>query len=351
MTVAALHAPLSRVARTWLVEMVRGESHTWPHPPPLPPGEVSQVLAAAELHGVLPAALRRLGVEQAAPLSESGARDCATTAARAAIETAREKHVNQVGLQLLLQHYLSLVSARMAANGIRAVAIKGPVFARRLYNEATLRSFTDIDILIEPAARGVAGEVMRDLGFEGHELAYRSGQDYFEDKWVLPSDKRITFELHSDLVHNPRLRRSCSVQLDDVMAAGAGDAEDATALLFVAATHAVVSHQLDRLQHLLDVSMAAGGLGGPIDRNRLAEAAKRSGATAAVYAAISAAGSILRNAAVTRIGAELRPTTAARLVSQLLTERTVLDARSTLRHRASWRRKLLRQVIRANGRR
>jgi hypothetical protein len=209
-----------------------------------------------------------------------------------------------------------------------------------------LRTFTDIDILVASADRERAAKIMAELGFELLEPEYRKGEDYLEDKWCLKTNPRVLVEIHTDLVHNPSLRRLSSVTYDDVLSAGNGDWEDATALLLVASAHAAVSHQFDRLQHILDVALAASGAAGPVDIARLKRAAPTSGVTTGLHVGLSLAGRMFRQEQLLELANAVSSTPLAAFAGRLLTQDAVMTARSKKRGGFSWRRKVLRQIIR-----
>jgi hypothetical protein len=151
-------------------------------------------------------------------------------------------------------------------------------------------------------------------------------------------------------VHNPKLRKRASITLGDVADAGGGDTEDATAILLVAAAHGAISHQFDRLQHLVDVALAAEGAAGAIDGGRLSQVARNCGVLGAVHAGLTLAGTAFGCRSCHALAKGLRASAFERLGSGLVTPRAVLTARSNRRSGSSWRRKALRQVIRLGGR-
>ncbi|WP_457819785.1 nucleotidyltransferase family protein, partial [Staphylococcus aureus] len=63
-----------------------------------------------------------------------------------------------------------------------------------------MRSFTDIDILIPVSVREEASRVLAANGFVLHSREYRGDRDFFEDVWLLEEDKRVSLEVHSNLV-------------------------------------------------------------------------------------------------------------------------------------------------------
>jgi hypothetical protein len=345
------HAPLSNAAAAWLMAVAHpAAAHASRRALP-DLSEVGPVLHAATLHGVLPAVLAALrGAGDLGAVAGRSGSAAEVDAANKAIAAARAQQVHQTGLELMLRHHGERVVKALGAAGIAAAILKGPVFARRLYREPAMRTFTDIDIIMPRPTRGAVIAIMRDLGFAMREHEYRAGKDYSEDSWQLASEPRVSIELHVDLVHNPKLRRRASVTLGDVADAGGGDTEDATAILLVAAAHGAVSHQFDRLQHLVDVALAAEGAGGAIDGGRLSQVARNCGVLGAVHAGLTLAGAAFGSQACRALAEKLSPSTFERLASGLVTPRAVVTARSSRRSSSSWRRKALRQVIRLGGR-
>ena len=351
MTIEHKHNIMSPRAADWLLRVINPFATQAPRTDPLPARDVESLLKAAELHGVLPLVLKALKAYSEGTAENSwlfgSASDIA--AANDAVRSARTLQLHQTGLELLLVHHAQQILAKLQAVGGTAAIVKGPVFARRLYAVPGLRTFTDVDLLISPSDRDTTKAIMTGLGFMLAEQAYRGSEEYFEDKWFLKKNPQVLIEIHSNLVHNPRLRRSASVALDNVRAAGAGDCEDATALLFVAAAHGALSHQFDRLQHVLDVALAASGRAGPVDADRLRIVSEASGVLTSVYAGLSLASRMFPHPALLPLARTLQPRLSTRLAAGLITPRVVLDARSQQRGHSSWRRKAFRQLIRLTG--
>jgi hypothetical protein len=55
------------------------------------------------------------------------------------------------------------------AAGIRTVLLKGPAFGRLLYRDPSSRSYSDVDLLVDPAAVRAAEEILVILGFRRFE--------------------------------------------------------------------------------------------------------------------------------------------------------------------------------------
>ena len=315
---------LSRAVGAWLIHLADPARLTPAPREKLLAAEIPDLLAAAAAHGVLPAVLRGL------------------PGTGAALEAGRLQLAYATGFNMLLSHHADRAMAALRAAGVHATIVKGRVFARRIYPDAALRGFTDIDILLRPADREAGGRALAALGFAAQELAYRTGRDYAEDKWVLAGQPEaapeVLVELHADLVHNPKLRRALRLDYQAVLEAGDGDAEDATALLLIAAVHGAASHQFDRLQHLVDVLLLARGAAGPIDMQRLKRVAARCGAGFAVAAALAITGQVFAE--------PRRAVPLAGIARRLISADVILRAQGQGRSADSWRRKAFRQLLR-----
>ena len=323
----------------WLLHLADPGRRT-PAPPGEPPWQaIAPLLSAAEAHGVLPAMLRGLG---------QAARRAGRTEAEALLAPWRARLPAAAGFGLLLSHHAGRALAAFAEAGIGATLVKGARFARRIYPDAALRGFTDADILVAPQDRAAAGRVLAALGFVEKRPAYRGERDYAEEKekWLLAAQRDVMIELHSNLVHNSTLRRALHLGRAELLDAGGGDAEDAAALLLVAAVHGASSHQFDRLQHVLDVLLLGRASAGPVDAARLARVAAGCGALPAVTAALAVAARCFGDEACAALARDLGGGWRSRAAARLLSPAVVLGAQGPGRGRQSWRRKLFRQMLR-----
>lgn len=335
---------LSGASAAWLLWLADPTPCRAPPASGLTLAEFSSLLDQAERHGVLTACLARL--------KQTGAALCVSkNEAAAIIRDKTRRSVELISVQMMLAHHGKAVIQSLERTGMSFILVKGQTFAERLYSEATHRGYTDIDLLIPSSARAGASLVLRKQGFELHDMEYRKGSDYFEDKWLLGGNPNIMIEVHCDLVHNPKLRRSFSLQYDDVLEAGNGDPHDATALFFVAAVHGAAGHQFDRLQQLVDVLLCARGAAGPIDVERLRSVGDRCGVTGAIVAALDLAGRTFDDTASRLLTSALRPSMFEKAASRLLSPNVVLGTQSGRRPFISWRRKTFRQTLRYSSRR
>jgi hypothetical protein len=342
------HIRLSAGAGHWLTWLADPAPT---HEPPLAKinaAELSRLLDAAALHGVLTTCLSNLRRAQAAACGRTGS----TADERAAvIAAASQKSIERLSVQMLLAHHGKAVRASLAERKLPFIMVKGQTCAEQLYPNPTFRGFTDIDLLIPVDARPAVSDVLASHGFELHDMDYRKGTDYFEDKWILHAAQDVMIEVHCDLVHNPNLRRDFSLRYEDVLEAGCGDEAAATALLLVAGAHGSAGHQFDRLQHVVDVLQCARGAAGPIDVERLGRISQRCGLTFAIVAALDLAGRMFDDAHCRALLAKLAPGRFDRVASRLLSPALVIGAQSQRRSLASWRRKMFRQVLRGAARR
>ena len=245
------HAPLSGHERQMLRRLADPAAEL---PAFRDPGVDSlvRILAGAHRHSILPIVWRRL--------NESGLGRTETTSVPTAqqdpLEEAGRQVILLVGQSMLLAHHGTMVLDAFRSAGIDATIIKGPVCARRLYTITSDRSFTDIDILVAPHQVHQANAIIADLGFNGPDFDGPNAEDYSEFQWILSEDDVVMIEVHTNLVHSLGLRRALSFEYEDLLEAGDGDPEAPIPLLIVAALHAAVSHQFDRLQHGLDIIQA-----------------------------------------------------------------------------------------------
>ena len=108
---------------------------------------------------------------------------------------------------LRLRHELGRVIEALRQSGIPALALKGIVLAYAVYPDASLRPMSDLDLLVPPAKRERALQVLQELGFEYPEIVKCINRDHlsrlapeqeFAHGLLLPSSK-ILLEVHSEL--------------------------------------------------------------------------------------------------------------------------------------------------------
>lgn len=145
-------------------------------------GDWGGLLGQAERHGVL-------GV-LAAPLQ---AHASLPTEARRSLEQRRDLE------RLWHAHLQETVAETLPAlheGGVRTVALKGPVLAERLYDDATVRRSTDLDLLIVPADFAAALAVLERLGYVSESGVSAQYHQEFHHHWCLTHPRRPPLELH-----------------------------------------------------------------------------------------------------------------------------------------------------------
>ncbi|RUU53941.1 hypothetical protein EOD04_33490, partial [Mesorhizobium sp. M2C.T.Ca.TU.009.01.2.1] len=203
-------------------------------------GDLLALLANAEFHGVLPIVLRKL--------RERGDADLPNDAGlRQKLAELRDQMTTATGQSMLLQYHGDRVMKALAAKGVPARIVKGPVFARRLYRQLADRPFTDIDILVDPAGIETANRTIAECGFElgsGEALSHALQ----EFKWLEKENSSLLIELHGNLVHDTGMRRRLSLGFRELRAIDKGETDTPAALLTIAIVHAAGGHKFHRLQ-------------------------------------------------------------------------------------------------------
>jgi hypothetical protein len=235
----------------------------------------------------------------------------------------------------------------LRSRGIDPIVLKGTSFADRLYPDASLRPFSDIDILMPETALPDARRAMTALDFAPAAKPRRKhAEEYAEEGWTHPVLKGLLIELHWDLVASPKMRRAVSLTYEDLRPLiGSDSAPSASALLLVAAIHGAGGHGFELLQHVVDVAQAARGAGGAIDAHGLCSVAKRQGQRLAVEAALMTAALILSDADCARLAEGMAAGRSAWWLSRLLGITAVVEARGPRHARYSWRRQLYREAL------
>jgi Uncharacterised nucleotidyltransferase len=171
------------------------------------------------------------------------------------------KHHQAVGDHLRVLADLARLAPILDRTGAAWAVVKGPVLAEAFYPRPELRSYDDLDVLVQP---GQFGDVLDTLEANGARL--------LDVNWPLIRSSRrgeltlvlwhgTVLDLHWDLITEEALRRSFALQTDDLLAhrrvttigsieiptLGAGDT-----FVYVA-LHAVLAGG-DRLSRLADLS-------------------------------------------------------------------------------------------------
>jgi hypothetical protein len=135
---------------------------------------------------------------------------------REVVKTLKEKQ----GTFLETFRELVIITEALGQRGIRALALKGPVLAYRLYGDVTARYYTDLDILVDENDAGRAIDVLRELGYNNYGSGWpnerRDQQKLIVHDYhvaLIHPDKMMPVELHWRLSDN---YSSVSQKFDDL---------------------------------------------------------------------------------------------------------------------------------------
>lgn len=231
--------------------------------------QIEAILAQAQAHGVLMALARKAPAAAARAPRDlfTGTREQAEEAAALLAQRAQEAYLPHLARNMKLDNLAKQIDLSIARAGLPAVIIKGPDFANAAYGGIQARSFSDIDILAAPHAAAAVGDHILDLGFSAVEPPQRR-QAYAERQFVLEDAQGNVqlIEVHTDLVHAPKLRRSMSLTYADYADPANGGVTMASRLV-LAALHGATSHLFDQLRYVVDMAMIARA---GVDRRELA---------------------------------------------------------------------------------
>lgn len=141
-----------------------------------------RVLCLATANGVLPMLCRRL----------VGAEGLPAPVGRALALHARAN----AGRVLALAGELVQVLDLLEAGGVAAIAFKGPVLARRIYGDISLRQIVDLDVLVSPHQAAAARDLLRRRGYvEQTHLTGPKGETEYAFRMVR-AERSVVVELH-----------------------------------------------------------------------------------------------------------------------------------------------------------
>ena len=282
------------------------------------------LLALADRHGVLPAVLRHFP-----PLHT----DPGLTAHKV---EAQQRHRDALAFSLMLRTHGEAVLSSAAR--LPVLMVKGPVFARTIYPAPSLRTFTDIDLLVAPEAESQLAQVLAAHGFQ---LAkYERDPERLEWKWLNRDNEALMIEVHTNLVHHPALRAAISIQFQDLV----GIAETPAALLTVAVVHGALD-RFERLRQVVDVCQAARRLTGAEEEQRFETLLQRTGARLAAAVGLDLAYRLFGEPRCRDLARGLGQVRHASLARLLIGRSAVISSMTEARFYHSWRRQGLRGLL------
>jgi hypothetical protein len=330
----------------WLILLSDPEGLKLSAPPrALAKTALDKILNVAESHGVLPATVLNLSAARA-----GGCAELVAGGGKEDIESiiASKKSRLRAGMvfSLMLRRQGDNLMKALSAKSIPAFILKGAHFADRLYNPPSLRTFTDVDIMVPRNAAADVSPVLEGLGYRrtmGGRMKH--ALDYGQEAWEPDGWPGGLVEIHWDLVNSPRLRRNMSCSFDELQfekTSGPSPSVPSPAgLLLIASVHAATSHSYDRLLQLYDIRQICVGKAGRLDTAYLSEILAPSGCMASVMVGLNLCWRVLKSEECLDLAARLKltmpmPLKALVTPSMLQREPNKID---------TLRRKILREVL------
>lgn len=200
--------------------------------PPLSARQLRRLYRKADALKVLPSVLRHYPIPDGDEELERVRKE------------ADSRRVERAALSAMLKHHAGAVVE--AAKGLPVAMVKGPAFAA-LYPPG-LRPFGDIDLLAAPSALPELGSILAAHGF----TCVDADPNLLEHAWIHRDNGLLMIEVHTDLVHEHRMRPILSLTYDDL----AGHFDRPAALLSIAVMHGAM-HFFAFLRHVTDMCQAA----------------------------------------------------------------------------------------------
>lgn len=329
------------VVRTWLAELARPEGpRASAAARPLRLAELRRLCELAQSHGVLPAVLRNCSAaEDAFDADEPGAFN-------AALDPYRRRVTTQLGFSLMLRGWCAQILRSLNGLDVPHMVLKGSEFADRLYPDAALRPFTDLDLLVPRSAASSVAAAMGDLGYAAQPpQGLKHTERYGQQIWTHPDHPIAKVEIHWNLVNSPALQRRVSVQFEDLQCDGDEQTPahpSPASLLLIAAVHGATSHAFERLQILCDVRQAGRAAAGEIDDHWLASAARRTGSGLSLATGLGLAARVFQDAACRRLAGCFARSLRTRAARAILTPAMSTDPPRLSRLRRQIFRELLK---------
>lgn len=322
----------STAVRQWLVHLSDPQGPSGEPPSDeLTPPLLKDLVTEAQAHAVLPAIMRHL---PPSTVGESYAQ---------VRSVAQGERRMMLSFAAMLKHHAEAIVAEMGS--LPGGIVKGRSFARTIYPDPALRSYTDIDLLVAPSAVAPVEAILTRHGFklleDGHD------PQRLEAKWMHTKNVALLVEVHTNMVHHPGLRRAMSLAYDDLE----GALEAPGAQLAIATMHAAL-HQYERLQQVVDICQAARAIKTAAEEERFLRIATRSAGRLGAIVGLELAHRIYGEQRCDDLARALRPERFADVSRLLITPAVVSATKGVERSLYSWRRKAFRDLLKRNrGRR
>ena len=306
---------------------------------------LSELCEKAQFHGVFPILWRKLHDHPTIKAIGNGGSE-----GKELIERCQAIYSGLVGQCLLLRLNEARVMEALRRAQIKATTVKGPVFARLLYDVRDDRAYTDIDVLIAPEQIAAANETIASLGFVQRRKAFLDhSEDYQEYKWIAKDNDSVLIEAHANLVHYKTLRRRVPFGYAELERSSNGDVEAPVPQFMIAVVHGSLGHKLHKLSLVVDILQAARRMA-ERDIPLLISATRELGLGLEVAAMLRLAGHMFADRRILAL-ADRMANGRTRLSDRLLTREAVLRAQGGDNWESKLRRTAFRWMQRASMRR
>jgi hypothetical protein len=162
--------------------------------------------------------------------------------------------------QLALDRTLAELVVAFAARDVRPLLLKGPAFARWLYDDPHERRYGDLDLLVAPEQLAVAGRVLAERGFAARPAGSHPSEHSHHVVWDRHGPVPACVELHHTLGSVPAepslVWQRLAAGAEEIEVAGARIAVPGlTAAAFIVAVHAA-RHGTADAKHVRDLRQA-----------------------------------------------------------------------------------------------
>jgi hypothetical protein len=330
------------VIESWLARLSDPNGVTDVRLPAMLPDQIDTLIDLSIRHNVHLAVLRNLvDLAKSGTLQfKSPAGGPALTPADLPLQHLRDRRFAEVAGNTVIANAARLVMANM--QGLPLALVKGLDFAENAYKGVDRRKFSDVDLLIDPSCEA---EVNTRLAALGYTLFEPKGKkiEQSERQWTKRGANTglSLVEIHTDLVHDPKLRGRMTLTFDLYASPDRGGVSNAARLL-VAAVHGAASHLFGRLQYVVDGMMIARA---GVDATELRARTQQTGALLPLATMLRLAVEIYDCKACAALLADLGKTPAPRLDRLLISPAMVLAAKNRDRWRYLPQRHLYRMLL------
>jgi hypothetical protein len=137
------------------------------------------------------------------------------------------------------------VTDALRSRDISFIPLKGPELSDRLYCDPTIRSYSDLDILVEVAAMNKAAHILEDLGYPAETATWPAVEklqqkiiNHTNEFLFYSTEKQLRIELHWRLLKTPLISFS---GLEEIVK------QNQTSLTFAGNSFSVLSNELELL--------------------------------------------------------------------------------------------------------